>query len=222
MCGVPVLPAIYGESLSYMEVQGKMQYQINELIDNQEEFDERLGEAESDIDSLEERMGTAEGDIDAVEERMGTAEGDIDAVEERMGTAEGDIDALEERMGTAEGDIDAVENNVPKNYTTVLNSISVEDGQTKVIGYVDLHTGVDNVSSLFTCTLNYLVNITNGYTYGTVVVNIKLDNSSVGEFELTYFNGGMRNECVIVPVDMQYAGNHIVEVVMTAENCTLS
>ena len=250
MRGVPVLPAIYGESLSYMEVQGKMQYQINGLIDNQEEFDERLGStegdvdalegrmdtAEGDIDSLEERMGTAEGDIDAVEgrldtaegdidsleERMGTAEGDIDALEGRMDTAEGDIDALEGRMDTAEGDIDALESGMPRNYPVVIDSISVADGESKVVGYVDLHTGVNRISSLFTCTLNYEVRITGGSSFGTVTADIRLDGDSIGEFEFTYFNGGMHNECMIVPVDMQYASNHIVDVIVSADDCTLA
>ena len=120
--GTPVLPAVYGESLSYMEVQGKMQYNINQMIENQEDFDERLGECEETVAGFEERvsaleegLGTAEDDIDALEDRMGTAEGDIDGLEDRMGTAEGDIDSLEGRMDTAEGDIDSLEGHVQGN-----------------------------------------------------------------------------------------------------------
>ena len=248
--GTPVLPATYGESLSYMEVQGKMQYTINQMIENQEDFDERLETSEGDIDALEERMDTAEGDIDALEDRMGTAEdeidalegrmdtaesdidalegrmdtaeGDIDALEGRMDTAEGDIDALEGRMDTAEGDIDALEGGMPRNYPVVIDSISVADGESKVVGYVDLHTGVDRVSSLFTCTLNYEVRVTGGSSFGTVTADIRLDGDSIGEFEFTYFNGGMHNECMIVPVDMLYVGNHIVDVVVSADDCTLA
>ena len=94
-----------------------LEKEFNEKIDEVNNYivsitralDERLTQAEGDIDALEGRMDTAEGDIDALEGRMDTAEGDIDALEGRMDTAEGDIDALEGRMDTAEGDIDALE-----------------------------------------------------------------------------------------------------------------
>ena len=42
LCGTPVLPAVYGESLSYGEVLGKMQVTINELIDKVDELEDRV------------------------------------------------------------------------------------------------------------------------------------------------------------------------------------
>lgn len=121
-CGTPVLPAVYGESLSFMEIQGKMQYNINQMIENQEDFDERLNSANDDIDALEGRVDTAEGDIDALEGRMddaerhiSNAEGDIDSLEGRMDGAERDIDALEGRMDGAEGDIDNIQDQIGTN-----------------------------------------------------------------------------------------------------------
>lgn len=42
VCGAPVLPAVYGESLSYGEELGKMQEKINELIDAIEELKNRV------------------------------------------------------------------------------------------------------------------------------------------------------------------------------------
>lgn len=79
------------------------------LLQKVQDHEERLTQAEQDIDALEGRMDQAEADIDALEGRMDQAEQDIDALEGRMDTAEDDIDALEGRMQTAENDIDALE-----------------------------------------------------------------------------------------------------------------
>ena len=79
------------------------------LLQKVQDHEERLTQAEQDIDALEGRMDQAEADIDALEGRMDQAEQDIDALEGRMNTAEDDIDDLEGRMQTAENDIDALE-----------------------------------------------------------------------------------------------------------------
>lgn len=108
-----------------------LEKEFNEKIDEVNNYivsitralDERLTQAEEDIDALEGRMDTAEGDIDNLETRMTTAEGVLSSLssrttglETRMTAAEGDITnlgtrttGLETRMTTAEADIDALE-----------------------------------------------------------------------------------------------------------------
>lgn len=111
------VPAFYNDSYTYMEWLGKVTAKV-------ENHEERITQAEADIDRLQDdvadikntlddhetRIKQAEDDIDALEGRMDTAEGDIDALEGRMDTAEGDIGALEGRMDDAETAIAAIEN----------------------------------------------------------------------------------------------------------------
>lgn len=99
MCGVPVLPAIYGESLSYMEVQGKMQYQINELIDNQEEFDEKLTQDEATLENHGERITQNENDIEQLEE-------DLDETNETLGRVTNRVTAVEDTANSVRNDFD--------------------------------------------------------------------------------------------------------------------
>ena len=119
----PSLPAVYDESLSFLEAQGVVVKAVNDCIENVNELEGIVEGVTDDVEDLKSRMQTAEGDIDALEGRIDSAESDIDVLEEtmqgvqsdisslgeRMGTAEGDIDALEGRMNTAEGDIDTLE-----------------------------------------------------------------------------------------------------------------
>lgn len=113
---------------------------ITERIDSLEkEFNEKIDEVNNYIVSitraLDERLTQAEEDIDALEGRMTTAESDIDALEGRMDTAEGDIDALEGRMDTAEGDINSLKTEVSEKADLIYDTISdqstasISDGQ---------------------------------------------------------------------------------------------
>lgn len=96
------VPVFYNDSYTYMEWLGKVTAKV-------ENHEERITQAEADIDQLQEDVTDIKNTLDDHETRIKQAEDDIDALEGRMDTAEGDIDSLEGRMDTAEDDIDAVE-----------------------------------------------------------------------------------------------------------------
>ena len=77
-----------------------------------EGLEERVGDAEDDIDGLSTRMGTAETGIGALGTRMSTAEtgigtnaSAISGLGTRMGTAEGNISGLETDLTTLDGSV---------------------------------------------------------------------------------------------------------------------
>ena len=127
------VPVFYNDSYTYMEWLGKvtakvenheeritqaeadidqLQDDVADIKNTLEDHEGRITQAEQDIDNLEGRMGTAEDDIADCKHRLDTAEDDIDSLEGRMDTAEGNIDSLEGRMDTAEDDIDDLKDTV--------------------------------------------------------------------------------------------------------------
>ena len=65
----PVLPTVYREELSYMEVLGKTLDKLNEVIDEVNDID--LAPIYADLSDLSNALETAEGDIDDLEYNVG-------------------------------------------------------------------------------------------------------------------------------------------------------
>lgn len=81
----------------------------NDLREDVDNLDGRMGSAESEIDGLKIRTTTLEGKMVTVENRLDGHDTKISGLEGRMATAENNITALDGRMTTAENDIDAAE-----------------------------------------------------------------------------------------------------------------
>lgn len=81
----------------------------DELRDDVDSLDDRMGVAETEIDGLKIRATNLEGRVTAAENRLDGHDDDIEDLQDRMDTAENNIIALDGRMTAAENDIDAAE-----------------------------------------------------------------------------------------------------------------
>lgn len=102
-----VLPLVYDDSLSYVEVLYKIAYKLNEVIDDYNDLqtylntlNEQVNGHESRIVALEEQMDTFEAQVMALFEQLqNQIYADVDAkleeVDEKLSGIDGRIDALE-------------------------------------------------------------------------------------------------------------------------------
>lgn len=91
---------------------GEYDSRIKTLEDNDKVQDQRLDEAESDIDDLQGRMTSAEDRLTSAEGRITVNEGNITTIFGKLETDEADIDNLKSRMTTAEGSITTLQSTV--------------------------------------------------------------------------------------------------------------
>lgn len=81
----------------------------DELREDVDSLDDRMGVAETEIDGLKTRTTNLEGRMNTAENRLDGHDTKISDLEDRMDTAENNIIALDGRMTAAENDIDAAE-----------------------------------------------------------------------------------------------------------------
>ena len=105
-----VMPLVYDDSLSYVEVLYKVAYKLNEVIEDYNELKDycenlntTLGEHDTRITSLEERMDSFEADVMALFAQLqAQIYADVDEklaeVDEKLSTIDGRIDALEAEL----------------------------------------------------------------------------------------------------------------------------
>lgn len=86
-----VLPLIYDDSLSYLEVLCKVTAKLNELIESDNSQSDAIEELQIAVQELIEQEAQVKEDILELKGRMTTAENDIIGLSGRMTTAENDI-----------------------------------------------------------------------------------------------------------------------------------
>ena len=105
-----ILPLVYDESLSYYELLCKVTQKLNELIEQNNEIAQGLG------DYIEYWLTTPEGQAILQEIIAGVIDQNYDNLVTRMGVAEGEIDALQSDVGSLDTTV--------AGHTTSINSLN--------------------------------------------------------------------------------------------------
>lgn len=164
--GTPVLPQIYGESLSYMEILGKLEVQVNHVIDNVNEcidvvsgYDDRLSSVESGLSSLGLTVSALQGNVVALSGTVGELQtavsglsGSVSALSETVSGISSDLTGLtvmvynlSARVSDAEGNITNLRSDLSA-LTETVNTIS-GDLANLVSGIYNLTIRVSNAET---------------------------------------------------------------------------
>ena len=74
-----VLPAVYDESLSYLEQLAKLTFKVNETIDATNALDENVETLNDDVFKLNQRVEAVEGEIDGFEAEINQRIAELEA-----------------------------------------------------------------------------------------------------------------------------------------------
>ena len=166
-----VLPLVYDDSLSYMELLNRVCFKLNEVIDLANGIDESITQQVNDIMNEWVEDGTFEELINQ------TALGDLN---DKVDGVIGDVEALDGRVDDAEDDIDSLEGRVAE---LEANPGSVVTPQ--VLGYPDTKTADEAFAIMATYTNNPIVipeatyDLSNEYVLENVVIDMGTYNNYV-------------------------------------------
>lgn len=93
-----VLPLIYDDSLSYLEVLCKVTAKLNELIKSDNQQGDAIQELQTAVQELIESESTVEEDIASLKDRMTGAEGDIEHINTVIGGINDALEAMYQRV----------------------------------------------------------------------------------------------------------------------------
>lgn len=93
-----VLPLIYDDSLSYLEVLCKVTAKLNELIESDNQQGDAIQELQSAVQELIDSESTVEEDIASLKDRMTGAEGDIEHINLVIEGINGALEAMYQRV----------------------------------------------------------------------------------------------------------------------------
>ena len=107
-----VLPAVYDESLSYMEALAKLTFKVNETIEATNTLNDNVGLLRDVVTELNERVTAVEGEIDGfeaeIERRFAELETAINAsVDAKLAEVDAKIEDVENRVSILELTVDA-------------------------------------------------------------------------------------------------------------------
>lgn len=177
-------------------------YNVNmDILDRKNNAqDDRLNNAESDIDSLENRMDNAEDEINKLKKRVTQCESDITNIT-------GDINNIKTDITNIKNDItniDADTNSLKKRITNLENRVTVNENKISAMGTM-LKTIVENMY------YNATIEISNTAPYYTIK-EIELNKVKVAEGQTT--SGYLSSNCweigntVITNKKLYYSGDY--------------
>ena len=107
-----VLPAVYDESLSYMEALAKLTFKVNETIEATNTLNDNVGLLRDVVSELNDRVTVVEGEIDGfeaeVERRFAELEAAINAsVDAKLAEVDVKIEDVENRVSILEQTVEA-------------------------------------------------------------------------------------------------------------------
>lgn len=107
-----VLPAVYDESLSYMEALAKLTYKVNETVEATNTLNDNVGLLRDVVTELNDRVTVVEGEIDGfereIERRFAVLEEQINAsVDAKLQEVDDKIEDVENRVSVLENTVDA-------------------------------------------------------------------------------------------------------------------
>lgn len=107
-----VLPAVYDESLSYLEGLAKLTFKVNETIDSVNALNDNVSALNDSVTDLDSRVTKVEGEIDTfeqeVERRFAELMSEIDAkVDLKLAEVDAHMDAIDVRIDVLENSVNA-------------------------------------------------------------------------------------------------------------------
>lgn len=107
-----VLPLVFDDSLSYMELLYKILGKLNDVIDVVNIHEERLGNIEEYLQHVEEMITARDEDINDLQDRMTNAEGDITNITQIVNEHNDDLSDLDRRVTKNTNDIARLDSRV--------------------------------------------------------------------------------------------------------------
>lgn len=126
VCCTKILPAVYGESLSYMEAIAKLCYKVNETINAVNGLNDNVDVLNDSVIELNNRLTAVEGEIDgfeqAVNQRFNELETSINAsVDAKLAEVDKTINDVKAEQEKFEHDVTNRINNLEQTLTTIIN-----------------------------------------------------------------------------------------------------
>lgn len=126
VCCTKILPAVYGESLSYMEQIAKLAYKVNETITAVNGLNENIDALNDAVIEFGERLSDVEGEIsgfeEAVNQRFNELETSINAsVDAKLAEVDKTIDEVKAEQAQFEADVTNRINTLEHTLTTIIN-----------------------------------------------------------------------------------------------------
>lgn len=116
-----VLPAVYDESLSYLEQLAKLTFKVNETIDATNALDENVEALNDDVFKLNQRVEAVEGEIDGFEAEINQRIAELEAeLKTQIDTA---ITDMENQVDTKLGEVDGKINELDTRVTEIENYV---------------------------------------------------------------------------------------------------
>ena len=126
VCCTKILPAVYGESLSYMEAIAKLAYKVNETINAVNGLNDNVDVLNDAVIELNNRLTTVEGEIEgfeqSVNQRFNELETRINAsVDAKLAEVDKTISAVQSEQERFEHDVTNRINNLEQTLTSIIN-----------------------------------------------------------------------------------------------------
>lgn len=109
-----VLPAVYDESLSYLEQISKLAYKLNETIDGVNALNDNVQVLNDSVTDLNERVTAVEGEISGFEEEVNRRVDELEiALTAKIDTSVAEMEAkVDEKLESVDVKIDEIDNRV--------------------------------------------------------------------------------------------------------------
>lgn len=126
VCCTKILPAVYGESLSYMEAIAKLCYKVNETINAVNGLNDNVDVLNDSVIELNNRLTAVESEIDGFEQvvnqRFNELETSINAsVDAKLAEVDKTISDVKAEQEKFEHDVTNRINNLEQTLTTIIN-----------------------------------------------------------------------------------------------------
>jgi len=126
VCCTKILPAVYGESLSYMEQIAKLAYKVNETITAVNGLNDNVDALNDAVIEFNERLSNVEGEIEgfeeAVNQRFNELETRVNAnVDAKLDEVDKTIDEVKTEQSRFEADVNNRINNLEQTLTTIIS-----------------------------------------------------------------------------------------------------
>lgn len=126
VCCTKILPAVYGESLSYMEAIANLCYKVNETINAVNGLNDNVDVLNDSVIELNNRLTAVEGEIDgfeqAVNQRFNELETSINAsVDAKLAEVDKTISDIQAEQEQFEHDVTNRINNLEQTLTNIIN-----------------------------------------------------------------------------------------------------
>ena len=120
-----VLPAVYDESLSYLEQISKLAYKLNETIDGVNALNDNVDVLNDSVTDLNERVIAVEGEISGFEEEVNKRVDELEiALTAKIDTSVAEMEVkVDEKLATVDVKIDEIEQRVNELDEYVHNTI---------------------------------------------------------------------------------------------------